>query len=230
MTLLDMVNEVLIRLREKEVTSVNQNAYSKLIVKFLNDTRRQVEDAYTWNGLSDTMTITTTADVFSYKLTDAGIRFRTIDVLNDTDDFVMNYETTRKMNDLFLIQPVVKGSPRYYNYNGVDEDGDTQVDIYPVPNKAYTLRFNMTLSRIRRWNDTDDVYELKAVDLGQDLDQILVPTEPVILGAYARAIVERGEDQGQQSSEAYQLYRSSLSDFIAIEANHYPEELIWVGE
>lgn len=230
MTLLDMVNEVLIRLREKEVTSVNQNSYSKLIVKFLNDSRRQVEDAYTWNGLSDTMTVNTTADVFSYKLTDAGIRFRTIDVLNDTDNFVMQYQTTKKMNDLFLLANVQKGSPYYYNYNGVDVDGDTIVDIYPVPDKVYTLRFNMTLSRIWRWNDTTDEYELKAVDLSQDLDKILVPTEPVILGAYARAIVERGEDQGQQSSEAYQLYRSALADFIAIEANHYPEELIWSGE
>ena len=230
MTLLDMVNEVLIRLREKEVTSVNQNTYSKLIVKFLNDTRRQVEDAYTWNGLSDTMTITTTPDVFSYKLTDAGIRFRTIDVLNDTSNFVMNYATTRDMNDWFLLADIPKASPLYYNYNGVDVDGDTQVDIYPVPNSAYTLRFNMILSRIWRWNSGTSAYELKAVDLAQDLDKILVPTEPVILGAYARAIVERGEDQGQQSSEAYQLFRSSLSDFIAIEANHYPEELIWVGE
>ena len=37
------------------------------------------------------------------------------------------------------------------------------------------------------------------------------------------ALVERGEDGGLSSSEAYQLYRSMLSDYISMEATRYPE-------
>ena len=40
---------------------------------------------------------------------------------------------------------------------------------------------------------------------------------------YARALVERGEDGGLTSSEAYALYKSMLSDYIALEATRFPE-------
>jgi len=42
MTYLDIVNKVLIRLREDEVSAVSQTAYSKLIGEFVNDALRQV--------------------------------------------------------------------------------------------------------------------------------------------------------------------------------------------
>jgi len=37
-----LVNDVLIRLRGNEVTSVTDTSYSKLICKFVNDAKRQV--------------------------------------------------------------------------------------------------------------------------------------------------------------------------------------------
>jgi len=52
---------------------------------------------------------------------------------------------------------------------------------------------------------------------------MLVPKEPVILLAKAMALVERGEDGGLSSSEAYALYKSMLSDYIALEGTRYPE-------
>ena len=52
-------------------------------------------------------------------------------------------------------------------------------------------------------------------------------SEPVILGAYARALVERGEDGGLNSSEAYALYKSSLADHIAMEASRFAEDEAW---
>jgi hypothetical protein len=63
--------------------------------------------------------------------------------------------------------------------------------------------------------------------LSDNNDTLLVPSEPVILGAYARALVERGEDGGLNSSEAYGLYRSSLADAIAIESSRYIGEDAW---
>ena len=58
-----------------------------------------------------------------------------------------------------------------------------------------------------------------------DSTSLLVPSELVIQNAYARALVERGEDGGLNSSEAYQLYRSMLADYIALESTRYPEEM-----
>ena len=212
-TYLELVNETLVRLREPEVTAVTDNAYSKLIGRFINDAKRQVEDSYTWNALSETLTVTTSANLFNYVLTGIGQRFKVIDVINSQSDWFLNYETTRKMDELFLNSgTVLVGAPDRYNFNGVDSNGDTQVDLYPIPDGVYNIYFNVIKPQA----------EFTAAST-----QIKVPSEPVIFLAYAKALNERGEDNGLNSVEAYELYRQSLSDHIAAEANRYPEELIW---
>lgn len=209
---LELVNEVLLRLRENEVTSVNQTTYSKLVGKFVIDAQRQVEDAYNWNSLSNTLTMETVADNFNGVLVGSGTRFRVIDVINDTSNWVMEYKSTKGMNDLFLNNDQQKGPPLYYNFNGMNSAGDTQVDIYPIPDSTYTIRFNI----------------IQPQDpLSFDSDVLLVPYEPVIFLALAKAIAERGEDGGMNSSEMYTLYQTSLADHISIEANRYPEEFLW---
>jgi hypothetical protein len=212
MNYLDLVNNVLVRLREDEVGSVSENSYSKLIGKFVVDAQRQVEDAYDWNGLSQTLTMETVSGLFNGVLVGSGIRFRLIDVINDTSNWEMTYRTTKEMNDLFLNRPVDYGPPRYYNFNGVNDEGDTQVDIYPVPDGVYTIRFNIIQPQDSLTNASDT---------------LKVPSEPVIFLAYAKAIAERGEDAGFSATQAYAMYKESLADHISIEINRYPEELIW---
>jgi len=213
-TYLKLVNDVLIRLRENEVTSVSDNAYSKLIGKYVNDAKRMVEDSYNWNALSDTLSATTGADIFNYVLVGSGQRFRVIDVLNDTSDDYLTLKTTADMNRLFLLSTTEKGSPRYYNFNGTNSNGDTQVDLYPIPDGVYNLRFNLIKPQL---------------PLSANGDSLLVPSEPVILGAVARAIAERGEDGGIGSSEMYAMYTQSLGDAIALESGRYLEEDSWIA-
>lgn len=213
MTYLEIVNAVLIRLREREVSSVSENAYSKLIGQFVNDAKRQCEDAWNWNALRKTLTATTQADVFNYELNTTGSRFRMLDVINDTSNIFMEQRSSTYFNDVFLNSTSPdKASPRYYTYNGVSADGDTQVDIYPIPDGVYTIRFNVV--------DPQDA-------LTNNTDTLLVPTEPVILGAYARAVAERGEDGGILSQEASIIFKDSLTDHIAIEQGRFPDELVW---
>jgi len=49
------------------------------------------------------------------------------------------------------------------------------------------------------------------------------------MGAYARALVERGEDGGLSSSEAYGLFKGILADQIALEAARFIENDAWVA-
>ena len=213
-TYLQLVNDVLIRLRENEVSSVSDNAYSKLIGKFVNDAKRQCEDAYNWNALSDTLSAVTGADVFNYVLVGSGQRFRVIDVINDTNDYMLELQTTEQMNKLFLIQTAQKDQPRYYNFNGTNANGDTQVDLYPIPNGVYNLRFNVIKPQL---------------PLSANSDQLLIPSEPVIFNALARAMGERGEDGGIASNEAFAMYKQSLSDAISLESGRYLEEAEWTN-
>jgi hypothetical protein len=212
MNYIQLVNSVLRRLRETEVSSVNDNAYSKLIGDFVNDAKRNVEDAYNWNSLSDTLTAVTATGIFNYVLVGSGQRFRVIDVLNDSSDVIVRNASTRWMNQQFLLNPTQAGTPQYYNFNGTDSAGDTQVDLFPVPNGVYNIRFNVILPQPL---------------LDSDADNLLVPSEPVIFLAYAKALAERGEDGGLASNEAYGLYKTSLADAIALEAGRYFEEETW---
>jgi hypothetical protein len=213
-TYLELVNDVLIRLRENEVSSVFDSPYSKLIGKYVNDAKRMVEDAYNWNALSDTLSAVTGADVFNYVLVGSGQRFRVVDVLNDTSDDYLSLKTTSDMNRLFLLTSTERGSPRYYNFNGTNDDGDTQVDIYPIPDGVYNLRFNIIKPQL---------------PLSTNATKLLVPSEPVIFGALARAIAERGEDGGINSAEMYAMYTQSLGDAIALESGRYLEEDSWIA-
>jgi len=213
-TYLELVNDVLIRLRENEVTSVSDTAYSKLIGKYVNDAKRQVEDAYNWNALSTTLTADTTASLFNYVLTGSGQRFRVIDAVNDSTDDYLRLKTTQDMNQLFLMTNTESGAPRYYNFNGTNSNGDTQVDVYPIPDGVYNLRFNIIKPQL---------------PLSANATQLLVPSEPVILGAVARAVAERGEDGGLASNELYGLYKQSLGDAIALESGRYLEEDSWTA-
>jgi hypothetical protein len=209
---LELTNSVLRRLREPEATSVNDNEYVKLIATYINDSKRQVEDSYNWNSLSDTLSAVTSADIFNYVLVGSGQRFRLIDIINDTSNMIMQNRTTRWMDQAFLVNDPPKGPPIYYNFNGTNTDGDTQVDFYPIPDGIYNIRFNIIKPQL---------------ELVNDADKLLVPHEPVIMGAYARAVAERGEDAGITSNEAYALYLTSLADAIALESGRYIEEGEW---
>jgi hypothetical protein len=216
MTYLQMVNAVLRRLREKEVTTVqglnNQNTYPRLIGDFVNEAKTMVENAWDWSALRTTNTISTQDGIFNYILTGSNNRFEVIHVLNDTDNFVMQYRDSNWFDRAYLLDEVVSGSPRYYSFNGVDANGDTQVDLYPKPDGVYDIRFNV-LQRPK--------------NLVADTDRLLVPSRPVVLLAYAMAVEERGEDGGNSSTWAYQTGQSALSDEIALDAARHPEDLLW---
>jgi hypothetical protein len=65
--------------------------------------------------------------------------------------------------------------------------------------------------------------------LSSDATVVSVADTLVAQNAYARALVERGEDGGLTSSEAYQLYKAMLSDSIALEGTRYPENQEFVA-
>lgn len=211
---LQLVNSVLRRIRENEVSSVQDNKYSKMVGEFVNDAKRQCEDAYNWNALTNTLSATTSANLFNYVLVGSGQRFRVIDVINDSNKSYLEVQTATDMDQYFLLQTAQKGIPQYYSFNGVDSNGDTQVDVYPIPDGVYNLRFNIVKPTTL---------------LSADSDIVTIPTEPIIFNAVARAIAERGEDGGMASSEQYALFKQSLSDAIALESGRYLEEDSWMA-
>jgi len=214
MTYLELVNDILIRLRETTVATVNETHYSTLIGKFVNDAKRQIEDAFAWNVLGTTITLSTTSGTYSYSLTGAGQKFQVIDVINVTSNVGMKNIDFASMNRKQNFSTPVSGIPSEFAFDGVDGSYNTKVTLYPRPDGVYSIPFSLTVPQ---------------ATLSSDSTVVLVPDVLVVQNAYSRALVERGEDGGLSSSEAYLLYKSMLSDYIALEGTRYPENQEFVA-
>ena len=208
MTYLELINDVLVRLREPTVSTNLETTYSTLLGKFVNDAKRQIEDAFAWNVLVQTITLTTVANTSSYSLTGAGQKFQVLDAINTTSLLGMTNIDFVTMNRNINFLPVGTSAPVNYAFNGVDGNYDTKVTLYPVPDAVYTVKFSLAIAQ---------------ANLSADATVVKVPDVLVAQNAYARALVERGEDGGLSSSEAYALYKSMLSDHIALEGTRYPD-------
>lgn len=214
MTYLEMVNKVLRRLREKDVNSVSSTAYSVLIGDLVNDVKSEVELAWNWNSLRYTFKIDTTQGMFNYALQGAQQSSRFINGWNDTNRIRLLQLSTDEAEYRFLNNRD-PGAPVAFNFNGTDADGDLQVDVWPIPDTAYRLTFNMYVPQGELVNDG-------AV--------IRVPWRPVVEGAIARAIQERGDDGGTGAEIQNIRYKQALTDAIAADAQLHDDEITWTAE
>lgn len=212
MTYLELVNAVLRRLREEEVATVSDTDYSNLIGDFVNDAKRQVEDAWDWTALRNTTTITTVAGTNKYSLTDYGVRSKILYVHNDTFNRVVLQESLQRINELNLKSDGAQGPVTYYAFDGVDSNGDIQLRLHRTPDAAQTI----------------EVYGvLRPSELLADTDTVSAPTAPIIQYAFSFALRERGETGGQSAVEQSAFAKQELNNAIALDAGHHPEETIW---
>ena len=213
-TYLQLVNEVLVRMREPVVTSVSENQVSSLVGKFVNDTKRYIADSYDWDAFNTSINVTTTANNGGpYSIVGSGLRFKVNNVINTTAYGELE-PLTRNELDLYMYGAAntQKAAPGNYVLTGVDVNGDTQVSFWPVPDNGYVMRFSLLVPE---------------ADLVADSDTTKLAKEPIVLGALARALIERGEDGGIASSDSYALFKQCLGDIIALEMSRSPEFDSW---
>jgi hypothetical protein len=212
MTYLNLINSVLRRLREDEVSTVSESIYSKMVGDFVNDAKQIVEQSADWSALRNTITISTTASDNTYSLTDGGDNVKVMSVINNTQNCFMEYQSKDWFNDALYIANAVEGAPKYFTYNGLDANGDTQVLVGPTPDGVYSLRF-------------DVIKRQSLLTIGSDT--LLVPSQPVVHLAIALLARERGETGGTSAQEYFSIADRYLSDAIAIDAAKHPEEMIF---
>lgn len=213
MNFLGAVNEVLIKLRESQIIIINQDDQSTLIGRFVNDAKRVVEDAWSWDVNNITISLVTTPNVSKYTVTGAGLRQKDVVVNNGTNKAKLTNKPKQWILDQQQLATTSNSQPGYFAWDGNDGT-DAAVQLFPTPNAAVTLYFNMNVPQ---------------VDLVVATDVILAPWEPIVAQAYARALVERGEDGGLASSEAYGIYKGILADRISLDMSNGVEYETWVA-
>ena len=192
MTFRGLINEVLIRLREDTISadwsgdindSSTVSAYQKVIGALVNDAKRHVEERHDWLNLRETVDIATVNGTKNYNLS-SGQEIKIMDAINNTTGMHLR-QVGRTYINTVTFPSQNTGEPLYYGFNGSDASNNLKVDLSPVPTEAHTISF--------------DILKYQA-ELAEAATVIKVPEKPVILGAWARAIAERGEDGGTQSS------------------------------
>ena len=211
MTYLEIINSVLRRLRENTVVTITNSDYAAMIGELVNDAKEEVERAHLWNALRTYKTVTTTSGTSNYTITDLGQKFTILEVYNETNKYVLCQISPAELKKRQLFAPQ-EGTIVEYAFNGVNSSGDIKVDFWPTPSEAETITFE-----VYRHQD----------ELSSDSTELLIPSKPVVLGAYWRAVRERGEDGGNISPDAEKEYRSALSDAIAMDAGHTNNQMDW---
>jgi len=100
----------------------------------------------------------------------------------------------------------------YYAFNGSDASNNLKVDLSPVPTTAHTISF--------------DIIKFQAT-LAEADTVLSVPEKPVLLGARAMAISERGEDGGTQSSLMASESLEALKQAIILDSGNTRYETDW---
>lgn len=217
-TALTIVNNVLARLREAQANSSTfSTTYPQLILRFVNETKQEVENAWDWTALRSTKTVTTASGTSNYTVTGAGPRYRFYDrrkiIWNSTNrTWVIPASSQGWFEEAIQTFTVNNALPNWYRLTGSDSNQDPTLGLYPTPDAIYSLKLPLVIPE---------------VDLVASTDVFSIPPLPVELGAWARAISERGEDGGTGTAEQWSMYRSSLADHIAMDGAHVEDELIW---
>ncbi len=213
MTYLQIVNAVLARLRESSVSAVSDTAYSTLIGHFANEAKRQVEDAFNWGCLRSEISVSTSSGTSNYVVTGSGLRHKNATINDTTNDTTLTNVPLQWIKDRQQLSSTQTGAPYYYAWAG-NNGTDGKIELFPTPGGTYSLTVNLYVPQ---------------GDLSAGGDVLTIQPEAVIAGAYARALVERGEDSGLASSEAYGLFKGILADQIATEASRQVENDVWVS-
>lgn len=214
-TYLQLVNSVLRRLREDEVSSLYENRLSSLIAEFVNDAKNQVENAHDWSDLREDILVGTSDGVDTYAITGSGNRATVMDVRNMTTGTWMRQKTAQYMRRQEMLNPISAAPPIYYALQGTDASGDTQMKVWPTPDKLYQLKAHV----IQR---TDD--------LEAEGDTVSVPHKPITLLAYAMSAQDRGDVSAADLQSLYSNAKRSLGEHVMLDVAHNPEEMIWGPE
>jgi len=219
MTFRELINEVLIRLREETIATdwsgdINDSStitdYQKVIGSLINDSKRNIESYHDWLVLRETVDVSTVDGTRNYNLS-SGQEIKILNVINqDTGNNLV--QVSRQYMNSTRYPSENSGEPMYYSFNGADSSNNLKVDLEPKPASSQTLSFDIV-----KYQD----------ELSLAATVLKIPSKPVVLGAWARAISERGEDGGTNTSVAAAETADAINQAVMIDSGNVQYESEW---
>lgn len=216
MTYLQAINEVLKRLREDTVGTVDYSSYSSLISTFVNDAKREVENAWNWRVLMQEFHLATinggSLDYDIEGLIEPEARLAYDDCkkpmvydVTENDELQLEQYSYDRWVRRYKIDPDGLAENHKPSFFAVNKDSDSQWRIYfdgaPDVYRHYKIWFYVPQDELTLANT-----------------EILVPWRPVVHLALLYALDERGEEIGEPGSKAWRRFDKSLGDAIAMDS------------
>lgn len=210
-TFTNAVNYVLRRMRESEVSAPTDSAYAKMIGDLVNETKREVEDIHDWQNLRTDIQLTMVQSQAEYAVTASTQRGRVLSVWHDQDMFYLDKAVPRNIKAA-LAMNADEGRPNQYHMTG-HNGTDRKVTFWIRPNaEVQTLTCEVVVPQ---------------AEMSVGTEVFSTPYWPIYLGAYARAIDERGDDQGNALVKAHAVYASAIADAVAHDITDMEGESNW---
>lgn len=216
----DLMNRVLRKLGEPEINgshSLLVDDYEILVGDIINDVKDEVENAFQWRALRQTVSVTIPANTLSVNIPEANEQTRLVRSFQQHRGSVLPlvFDVTDANNpdpiwelDLpeLLYRDAIDPTERteWPNYFCLDNSSGDALDIYvwPRPNNQRTLQVTLTIPQDRL--------------APGDLDTVIkVPVRPIYVGAVWHAMEERGEELGTNGMFNEARFNESLSTAIA---------------
>lgn len=208
-TYLQLINKVLVALREDEVLGVTE-PYAKLIGQFVNEAKEDVEDASPWRCLRTEVSFASTANTTTTTLTSTNDRsylmntptgdpllFRT----DSGDESRVSVIPIERLRELRLSTDAAeRNEPCYVAFTS---DGTNLVaHFYPTPDATYNYK---------------GIFVVPQAELENKTDTLTVPYRPVVLRAIWYAMDERGSEFSGRLETALAKAERSLNEAILID-------------
>ena len=224
MTLLQLVNRVLRRLREDEVSDLTAD-YTILLVDFLSEVHAEILDEHDWSSMDYDVRVAAVASQEEYDLSAT---------VADGGNVANGYTPTTVKS---LVRQV-EGRPVAYWYDSTSAtqgcaipqvSWEKYVDLYKsdtsqeaVQPTVFALRQDGDGFKLALWPAPDastGIFELRfhtpetvlSSESSTTATTVLAPERPLVLGALYLALNERGEELGEPGNVAEQRYYKALA-------------------
>jgi|SRR6478736_443105 len=225
---LNLVNEVLKRVREPQVGTISANTYSALVSTFVNDAKRKVEDAWVWSSLRAKVEFNLAPSTTSYDLGSASV-VGAGNELNERSTILMHPDkgpqafdvTPDNMSELFMVYMADVDRQTALLTAGETYQSPSHFALRPS-NDSIFVELYETPQIVKNWRM---FFKRPQAELESELDEIMVPWLPVVMLATNYALNEKGEEVGLPGNEAEKKYLDVLSDAISLDSQYSADSM-----
>jgi len=231
-TYLQLVNKVLVNLRESQVTDLS-SPYAQLVGEFINQAKEKVEDAWRWKSLSSTFAFTTVANQTAYPISAAAVAPAVSsslgiyptgreEILEDEEGNVQVFDVTTAITGSLMRLARLTRENEFALNTFLATQSQIQCNFFSyVSTTAQGLFTLVQASEGGRIINIQMKIPQDEFSIGTEI--ILVPWRPVVSWATFLALEERGEELSEKSSlymdrHNQELQRSIEQDTLGEEA------------